>query len=159
MEQSALEIVLWVGGIAFAVITGLMGLVLALAFRLWDRNRDENRDRDKSRERTGDRIGDKQGAQAELLAGYGARITQLEDDRGKIADALDRLARLEEFRIHASDKLEEAEATARSAIAFGEQMKTVFKRLDALTEQVTQLPRAVAAELRTMIRPAPGRGV
>lgn len=101
----------------------------------------------------------KQGAQGEHLAGVMARVSQLEDDRGKIAQALDRITRLEEFRIHSVPRLEEAEQTARTVVAFGEQMKSVFKRIDAMTEEMTSmsaavqaLPKAVKEELRSMVR-------
>lgn len=86
-----------------------------------------------------DQTADKQTTQGELMAGAMARIGQLETDRSKIADALDRLARLEEFRIHAMPRLEEAEATARGFVGMQEQMRTVFKRLDAIPHEVVEL--------------------
>lgn len=113
-----------------------------------------------------------QGTQGEHLAGVMARVAQLEDDRGKIAQALDRITRLEEFRGHTAPQLEEAAATARTVVAFGEQMKSVFKRIDAMNEEMTSmgeavrelpqvmmqvLPKAVKEELRSMVR-APQQG-
>lgn len=86
-----------------------------------------------------DHTADKQSTHGELMAGALARIGQLETDRAKIADALDRLARLEEFRIHAMPKLEEAEATARGFVGMQEQMRTVFRRLDAIPAEVVEL--------------------
>lgn len=94
-----------------------------------------------------------QGAHNEALAGVVVRVGELERDRSKIADALDRLARLEEFRLHAAPRLDEADETARTLISFTEQVKSVGKRMDALTDMMHALPGAVATELRGMIRP------
>lgn len=97
-----------------------------------------------------DRGAEKQSTHGELMAGALARIGQLETDRSKIAEALDRLARLEEFRLHAMPRLEEAEATARGFVGMQEQMRTVFKRLD-------QIPAEVVELLKLHLRQAPAR--
>lgn len=94
---------------------------------------------------------DKQSTQGELMAGVLARVAQLEADRTLIASALDRLARLEEFRIHAMPKLEEAEVTARGFVGMQEQMRTVFRRLDQIPSEVVEL-------LKLHLRQAPARG-
>jgi hypothetical protein len=91
------------------------------------------------------RTGEKQGAQGETMAGVLSRIGQLESDRAKIADALDRLSRLEEFRIHATPRLDEAERTARALEGMKEQIKTLFNRVD-------EIPRDVVAELAAKFR-------
>jgi hypothetical protein len=126
--------------------TSCVGLVLYI-FTRQTAQTDRATDRNDTR---ADRTAEKQGTQGELMAGVLARIGQLEADRSKIADALDRLARLEEFRIHAMPKLEEAEATARSFVAVQEQLKTVFKRLDAIPGEVVEL-------LKLHIRATPQR--
>lgn len=153
----ALALVAWVVGIAIVIIGGLASLIVALALRNADRTaRDgEGRDRESNHER--ERFTDKQASQGELMAGVLARVAQLEDGQSQIAEALNRLTRLEEFRLHAMPKLEGAEETARTVIVFGEQMKTIFRRIDTMTEQMNKLPAAVALELRSMIRPVQGR--
>lgn len=95
-----------------------------------------------------DQTADRQSTHGEAMAGALARINQLEDDRAKIADALDRLARLEEFRIHAMPKLDEAERTARAFVGVNEQIKTIFNRLDSIPHEVVEL-------LKSHLRQAP----
>lgn len=111
---------------------GLIGYIFTRQTRYTDRAADRG-------EQHISRTADKQSTQGELMAGALARITQLEADRTMIASALDRLARLEEFRIHAMPKLEEAEATARGFVGMQEQIRTVFKRLDAIPGEVVDL--------------------
>lgn len=140
----ALSFVTWVIGVAFLIISGMAGLIVTLVLRNADRTSRDGEGRNR-----------KQASQGELMAGVLARVSQLEEGHSKIADALDRLTRLEEFRLHAMPKLDEAEETARTVIAFGEQMKTVFRRIDVMAEQMNKLPNAVATELRTLIRTVP----
>jgi hypothetical protein len=157
-------------------LAGVIGaLIAAVAFLAWTTMqrtearhdmrdlREEGRDRDVTRAK--DRLIDRQSDQAEVMAGVVARLSQVEDGQSKLADALNRLTRLEEFRLHAMPKLEEAEETARTVIAFGEQMKTVFKRIDVMSEQMNKqsekidaIPDAVASRLRAMVRPQSGSG-
>lgn len=87
----------------------------------------------------------KQGVQGETMAGVVTRLGQLETDRAKIAEALDRLARLEEFRIHATPRLEEADRTARALEGVREQIKTLFSRVE-------EIPRDVVNELAAKFR-------
>lgn len=163
---------MWGVGIAVpvtvAVIGGLCGIIILLLKRGADRRDDADRGREGEFRQTRERVTDKQAAQGELMAGVVARIGQLEtgqskleDGYEKVADALDRLTRLEEFRLHATPRLEEAEETARTVIAFGEQMKTVFKRIDVMSEQMNKqsekiddMPDAVVTKLRHFVRTA-----
>lgn len=156
---------MWGVGIAVpvtvAVIGGLCGIIILLLKRGADRRDDADRGREGEFRQTRERVTDKQAAQGELMAGVVARIGKLEDGYDKVADALDRLTRLEEFRLHATPRLEEAEETARTVIAFGEQMKTVFKRIDLMSEQMNKqsekiddMPDAVVTKLRHFVRTA-----
>lgn len=156
---------MWGVGIAVpvtvAVIGGLCGIIILLLKRGADRRDDAERGREGEFRHTRERVTDKQAAQGELMAGVVARIGKLEDGYDKVADALDRLTRLEEFRLHATPRLEEAEETARTVIAFGEQMKTVFKRIDLMSEQMNKqsekiddMPDAVVTKLRHFVRTA-----
>ncbi len=158
-------------------LAGAIGILLsAVGFLAWQAMqrqearhdmrdlREEGRDRDVSS--TKERLSDRQASQGELMAGVIARLSQVEEGQNKLADALNRLTRLEEFRLHAMPKLEEAEETARTVIAFGEQMKTVFKRIDAMSmemnnqsakldrqgEKIDQIPSAVVSGLRPFMR-------
>lgn len=88
------------------------------------------------------------------LAAVEARVVNLEEDRSKIADALERLARMEERHAANSPRLDRADATADAMIALAEQMRTAFRRLDAFSAQLEDLPRQTARELRSLIRPA-----
>lgn len=166
MDQAA-QLVPYLAGVIGALVSAVACLVWYLMRRGEARHdmrdlRDEGRDRDTARAK--DRLTDRQASQAELMAGVMARLGRVEEGQSKLADALDRLTRLEEFRLHAMPKLEEAEETARTVIAFGEQMKTVFKRIDQMSEQmnrqsekIDRIPGAVVSELRTIIRPVQGR--
>lgn len=156
---------MWGVGVAVpvtvAVIGGLCGIIILLLKRGADRRDDADRGREGEFRQTRERVTDKQAAQGELMAGVVARIGKLEDGYDKVADALDRLTRLEEFRLHATPRLEEAEETARTVIAFGEQMKTVFKRIDLMSEQMNKqsekiddMPDAVVTKLRHFVRTA-----
>ena len=163
---------MWGVGVAVPITVAVIGGLCSLIILLWKRGADQReraeRGRDGDLRHTRERVTDKQAAQGELMAGVVARIgqlehgqTKLEDGQGKIAEALDRLTRLEEFRLHAMPKLEEAEETARTVIAFGEQMKTVFKRIDVLSEQMNKqsekidiMPDAVVTKLRQFVRMA-----
>lgn len=129
--------------LATFLATSCVGLI-AYIFTRQTQQTDRAQDRGAARV---DQTADKQSTQGEMMAGALARIGQLETDRSKIADALDRLARLEEFRIHAMPRLEEAEATARGFVGMQEQMRTVFKRLD-------QIPAEVVELLKLHLRPA-----
>lgn len=125
--------------IAVALITFLATACLSLIGFIFTRQTART-DRAEARgEHKQEKVVEKQSTQAEIMAGVLARVGQLETDRGLIASALDRLARLEEFRGHAMPRLEEAEATARGFIAMQEQIKTVFKRLDAIPGEVVDL--------------------
>ena len=175
MSDQSTEItqaVMWGVGVAVPVAVAVIGGLCGLIILLWKRGADQRDRAEQGREgdlrHTRERVTDKQVAQGELMAGVVARIgqlehgqTKLEDGQGKIAEALDRLTRLEEFRLHAMPKLEEAEETARTVIAFGEQMKTVFKRIDVLSEQMNKqtekidiMPDAVVTKLRQFVRMA-----
>lgn len=134
--------------ILVALVTFLATACVALVGYIFTR---QTAHTDRSANRV-ERAVDRQSTQGELMAGALARISQLEIDRSKIAEALDRLARLEEFRVHAMPKLEEAEATARGFVGMQEQMRTVFKRLDAIPAEVVDL-------LKLHLRPARGAAV
>lgn len=164
---------MWGVGVAVpvtvAVIGGLCGIIILLLKRGADRRDDADRGREGEFRQTRERVTDKQAAQGELMAGVVARIGQLEsgqskleDGYEKVADALDRLTRLEEFRLHADPKLKEAEETARTVIAFGVQMETVRARLDLMgeqmnkqTEKINDMPDAVVTKLCDFVRLAP----
>jgi hypothetical protein len=162
------EIIPYLAGVIGALIASVAFLVWATMQRTEARPdirdmRDEGRNRDVMRAE--DRLSHRQSDQAEVMAGVVARLGQVEEGQSKLADALNRLTRLEEFRLHAMPKLEEAEETARTVIAFGEQMKTVFKRIDVMSEQMNKqsekidaIPDAVAGKLRAMVRPQSGSG-
>lgn len=160
--MGAAEIIPYLAGVIGALIAAVAFLAWATMQRTEARHdmrdlRDEGRDRDVTRVK--DRLIDRQSDQAEVMAGVVARLSQVEEGQSKLADALNRLTRLEEFRLHAMPKLEEAEETARTVIAFGEQMKTVFKRIDVMSEQmnkqsekIDRIPGAVVSELRDFVR-------
>lgn len=174
MGESSDTAQLWVAVIAIAVtvviaiVGGLVSVIVALLKRNADRSERHEEGREGELRQTRDRVTDKQATQGEVMAGVVARIGQLEsgqnkleDGYEKVADALDRLTRLEEFRLHADPKLKEAEETARTVIAFGEQMKTVFKRIDLMSEQMNKqsekiddMPDAVVTKLRHFVRTA-----
>ncbi len=142
--------ILTIAGLVLTLVLAIIGGLCAIIMALLKRNADGTTQRSEKTQ-------DKQVSQGEVMAGVLARVSSLEDGHSKIADALDRLTRLEEFRLHAIPKLDEAEETARAQIAFGEQMKTVFKRIDGMSEQMNKqsekidnIPGAVVAELRTL---------
>lgn len=160
MDQGTLQVVLWVGGAAVAMIGGLATAVFMLVLRNQDRfearegvrdSRDDGRERDTSRLK--ERLGDKQSEHGEELAAMRADIARLKDESGK-CDELDRdVAVLKDFKTRAEAKFDEVDDVSKAQERLGEQMRTVFKRLDMIDEKIDRVPRETAEMLRTMIRP------
>lgn len=102
--------------------------------------------------------GDKQASQGETLAALRADINQLKS-AGEKCDELDRdVAVLKDFKARAETKFDEVDDVTRAQERFGEQMRTVFKRLDGIDEKIDRIPQETAEKLRTMIRPVPAQG-
>lgn len=99
---------------------------------------------------------DEQHTQAVDLAAAEARIdavegaqNRLESAVGALANAVERLARLEEWRMLAAPKIDEAELTARAVVGIGEQVKTLFARIDDMDKA---MPGRIVTELKAQFR-------
>lgn len=130
------------------VVIFLLGLVAAMVGG-WAKDRVE--EFSKRSDRIEDRVehrADKQSTQGETLAGAVARIAALEVATAQIADAVQRIARVEEWRSIVAPKLEEVDLIGRAVAAMTEQIRTLFNRLDSL-------PRDTADQLMARIKARP----
>lgn len=152
-ESDALGLVLWVVGGAGVVILALIGFAAMLIGKIFTRHQDQADQRDEDFGRSKDRLRDRQGSQGETLASVSARVDGLQSVVDKVADALQRIARLEEWRTLAHARLDEADDTARSVVALTEQNKSIFKRLDVIDDKIEDTPRRTAAEILQHVRP------
>lgn len=160
MSNDAVEVLLWAGGIGFSVFAGMCGVIGYLLSRdSQRRDRREERGEDEFG-RTREHLSSKQAGQAETLAGVSARVDGLQSIIDKVADALERIARLEEWRSNSTRRLDDADDTGRVVVSLQEQNKTIFRRMDQTDDKIDQLaheqadiPRRTAEMLRTMIRP------
>lgn len=153
MSEGTLQVLLWVGGIGLTVIGGLASAVFMLVMRTTDRSEARSDVRDSREEGRERRLGDKQMTQGETLAGIRADLDRLKQDNGK-CDDLDRdVAVLKDFKTRAEAKFDEVDDVSKAQERLGEQMRTVFKRLDTIDEKIDDVPRATAEQLRNMIRP------
>lgn len=80
-----------------------------------------------------------------------ATVLELKSTDAKIVEILERLARIEEWRSASDERLDEADDTSRAVVQIGEQMRTVFKRMDCMPREVAN---AVISELRQNTRRA-----
>lgn len=147
----------WIG-IGQLVLTGFLAIggIVVLLLR---RNADGTSQRQ-------EKHGDKQQTQGETQAALGVRVDAMEDAFSKVADAMQRIARLEEWRLGVSPRIDDADATSRAVVTLVSENKTIFKRMDAtdrkLDEQsakIDALPRETAEYLRGLIRPIETRRV
>lgn len=139
-----------------AILSGPCSVIAALMFRGADRN---ERNTDVTSRRI-EKTGDRQGSISESLAALAARTSAMEEAYAKVADALQRIVRLEEWRGGVEPRIDEADQTSRAVITLVSENKTIFKRMDATDRKIDEqsdkmdaLPRQTAELLRTMIRP------
>lgn len=149
----ALGAIAWVIGIAIIMIGGLASIIITLLIRNADRSerRRDGQGRDAARgiERTQERTVEN----AIDFSAMQANVNMLLGDRNK-CDELDReVAVLKDFKQRAEQKFDEVDDVTRAQERFGEQMRTVFKRLDGIDEKIDRVPQETAEKLRTMIRP------
>ncbi|MCL4715485.1 MAG: hypothetical protein KJZ75_11290 [Hyphomonadaceae bacterium] len=150
----AFGLVAWVIGIAIVIIGGLAGLVITIVLRNADRTSAQGDRHSKGLERASERHQERQVETAVDLSAMQANVALLMKDRGKCDDLGREVAVLSDFKNRAEAKFDEVDDVAKAQERLGEQMRTVFKRLDAIDEKIDRVPRETADVLRTMIRPA-----
>lgn len=152
MNEAALSVVLWIGGIGCAIIGALAGTILMLVRRDADKRdrNDEGRARTIARHR--ERAHDRDMETAIDLSAMEANVNVLMSDRGKCDRLAAEVAVLNDFKERAEGKFDEVDEAGRELRGLSEQMKTVFRRMDELpkavtTEVMSQIPKAVLETL------------
>lgn len=97
-----------------------------------------------------DRAAAKQTEQGETLAGAVARIAVVESAVVKVADALERIARIEEWQRNTGPRLDEADRTSRAIVAIDERVKTLFRLMEDMPNEVA---RQVVNDIMEKLRP------
>lgn len=124
------------------MLAGALGMMLLM----WAKDRVEEFTRRADRgEARSDRASERQTEQGETIADAVARIASLEASNAQIADALQRLARIEEWRTLAGPKLDEVDRTANAVTALNERVKTLFNIIE-------DLPHRIVSELKAHAR-------
>lgn len=160
---------------AFAAGSGALGWVFARMFYLQDRARSKNASQDQvlaalqavldrlepKHERTEERQADTREEMRELRT----RIAATEATNEKIAEALDRLTRLEEWRDIAAPQLSDAKKDQAAIATLDERMRTAFRLIDglaaqigAMSEKVENMPARAAAATVAALQPYMRRG-
>lgn len=147
-------------------LAGIVGFVVAKMDRRADKTEAAQSENDKliaavkalidERGPRHDRAEDRQTHHGETLAGAVARIGNLEESSAKVADALERLVRIEEWRsTHADPKLLEVDRTARAVAGIQSDIKTLFHRVEEMAERQESMPDAIVDKLMTRVRTQP----
>lgn len=153
MNDQALQIVLWIGGIGLAVIGTLAGALITITLRNLNgtSERGERDTRDVAR-RT-ERNQDRQVETAIDLSKLEANVNVLMTGSSKCDELASKVAVLEDFKARAEAKLDEVDEASRELRGMSEQMKTVFNKFEGLSEEIgNKVAASVIAKIPQVVR-------